>query len=266
MSPNGYMADKAYLKQSKKVFVGGIPQNIDETSFCEMFSQIGKIEKAWLQWQHAPDGQPTYKHRGFGFIVFREKRSIDDLLGQEMSKHVWFGDSLKLEVKRATAKADSPFGTPPATPEYYSGRTFGYHHRQSLQKAYGEDFTNHSGGYVADQAASRSRAASCSSSTTWPSNPSPSSPESWSKHPWLFQNGPSIPPFPVESKVTEPSHNRVVASMNSPQQPFTSPPSPPIQSCTDYVATFLGGLGQRPRDSHELEQMLHQAQPECYED
>merc|ERR1712232_1277934 len=71
-----------------------------------MFSKIGKVKKAWVQLFHADhDRVPAGKHhRGFGFVIFHEKHSIDQLLGEDSQRFVCFGDDLKLEVKRAIGK------------------------------------------------------------------------------------------------------------------------------------------------------------------
>merc|ERR1712072_166326 len=46
------------------------------------------------------------KHRGFGFVIFYEKQSIDQLMGNELSRFVCVGD-LKVEVKRAIGKTST---------------------------------------------------------------------------------------------------------------------------------------------------------------
>merc|ERR1711977_650589 len=63
-------------------------------------------KKAWLQLFHADhDAAPAgKKHRGFGFVIFHENHSINQLLGEGSHRFVCFGDDLKLEVKRAIGK------------------------------------------------------------------------------------------------------------------------------------------------------------------
>merc|ERR1719487_1433821 len=104
--------DKSSWLQLRKVFVGGIPQCVDQNGLYQMFSKVGKVKKAWLQLFHTDRGegqQPKIKkHRGFGFVVFYETRSIDQLLGKDSSRFVSFGDNLKLEVKRAVGKNSMP--------------------------------------------------------------------------------------------------------------------------------------------------------------
>jgi len=226
--------EKEHWRQTRKVFVGGIPQTIDVNSFSQLFSQIGKIEKAWLQWQYDSDGRAMHKHRGFGFVVFRDLRTIDHLLGQELSKYIWFGNDLKLEVKRAFGKTE--FASTPHSDQGHKGKS-----------------PKH-----------RFHGSQCSTplSQTWQSNSSPMS--SAISHPWLYSNSPSVPPFPcMESKALEPSQSRG-ASM------ATSPPSdvsyPALSECMTNASWICGFVGQQPRDRQELEHMLQAALPDHYED
>jgi len=104
--------EKPVHRQSRKVFVGGVPQSTDENTLVRMFSTFGVIEKAWLQKQHE-EGRAVAsvksiaarnQHRGFGFVVFQDKHSIDNMLGNDFSRFVLFDGSIKLEVKRAVCK------------------------------------------------------------------------------------------------------------------------------------------------------------------
>jgi len=99
--------DKSSWLQARKVFVGGIPQSVDQNGLYQMFSNIGKVKKAWLQLFHndraATQNPSTKKHRGFGFVIFYEKQAIDQLLGNDLSRFISFGNE-KLEVKRAFGK------------------------------------------------------------------------------------------------------------------------------------------------------------------
>jgi hypothetical protein len=89
--------------QARKVFVGGVPQTVDQNGLYQMFSKHGKVKKAWLQ-LFLKDQMPNAKnHRGFGFVIFYERTSIDQLLGEDFSRFVYF-DDLKLEVKRSVGK------------------------------------------------------------------------------------------------------------------------------------------------------------------
>lgn len=82
-------------KHTSKVFVGGIPRNMDRESFYQLFTKFGRIKRAWIQ---------SDKHdvrRGFGFVVFCDCKTVDVLLGKEYSRFVEVGEGSAVEVKRA---------------------------------------------------------------------------------------------------------------------------------------------------------------------
>jgi hypothetical protein len=104
-------AHSALRQQCRKVFIGGVPQSVDEEELRRMFSEYGKIDKAWLQRYHNdelpghPPSNHRNSHRGFGFILFHDKLAVEQLLAGDFSKVLMFGDNMKLEVKRAVAKS-----------------------------------------------------------------------------------------------------------------------------------------------------------------
>lgn len=63
----------------RKLFVGGIPRQVDKTAFEEFFTPFGEIEKISLIKDHS---QPTISHRGFGFITFKDQSSTDKVLSE----------------------------------------------------------------------------------------------------------------------------------------------------------------------------------------
>lgn len=117
--PPGALDSKSSWLQARKVFVGGIPQNVDQNGLYQMFSKMGKVKKAWLQMHHVERGanpQPATKaHRGFGFVIFYDQEVLDRLLGDEDSRLVSFANDMKLDVKRAFDKKGlpSPQDAPP---------------------------------------------------------------------------------------------------------------------------------------------------------
>jgi len=255
----GNPQDKELWRQSRKVFVGGIPQTIDVNGFSQLFNQIGKVEKAWLQWQHDSDGRAMQKHRGFGFVVFRNATTIDHLIGQEMSKHIWFGDSLKLEVKRAFGKSEyvstphSDYPKCPGTPQLEYPKGPG---------------TPHSDYHKGKNLKQRLHGSQCSSpsSQTWQSNSSPAPSTSWMSHPWLYSNLPGVPPFPcMESKAPEPSQSRGASMTTSPSPIVSQRARSHSEHMTNDPTWICGFVGQQPRDRQELEQMLRAATPTHYE-
>jgi hypothetical protein len=102
--------------QACKIFVGGIPQRIDQKALCEMFGKVAKLKKAWLQMLR--DGQDMRKHRGFGFVVFSAKDAVDQLLGEDFSRFITFEGNLKLEVKRAVGQEQQHGAKHPQAPAH----------------------------------------------------------------------------------------------------------------------------------------------------
>lgn len=232
-------------KQCRKVFVGGIPQSIDQDGFHAMFNQMGKIEKAWLQWQHDVEGRAQQKHRGFGFVIFRDGRTVDQLLGQEKSKYIWFGNSLKLEVKRAFGKTDFVYCTPQA--DYNKG----FKGKNQQQKQCG------------------SHSSPTSPSQMWGRNSMPTPSHSMMSHPWLYHDLPGVPAFPYsDSQSMDPSQSRGPSMPTTPLQRHIHDPSPPpaLSSPDCMTNALLAGIVGQHCDRRELEQMLRAALPERYED
>ena len=97
--------------QVRKVFVGGIPQDMQEEELIQLFSQIAPVKRAWVQRYRdvvrlkSPTSQ---KHRGFGFVIFQESGAVDRFLGSDVSKFIAARDGRKLEVKRAISSTDMP--------------------------------------------------------------------------------------------------------------------------------------------------------------
>ena len=59
----------------RKMFVGGLHPNLTTKSLIAYFSQFGKIEKGIIM-----TDKKTGKSRGFGFIVFKKKETIDIIM------------------------------------------------------------------------------------------------------------------------------------------------------------------------------------------
>jgi hypothetical protein len=97
--------EKGVAQQTRKIFVGGVPQSIDQNGLYKMFGKFGKVKKAWLQMFH-PDRAEVMcnKHRGFGFVIFAHEAAVEEILEEEFSKMVFFGEGIRLEVKRAIGK------------------------------------------------------------------------------------------------------------------------------------------------------------------
>jgi len=260
--------DKSSWLQARKVFVGGIPQTLDQNGLYHMFSKFGKVKKAWLQLFHADRGagqqSKEKKHRGFGFVIFYETNAIDQLLGADFSRFACF-DDLKLEVKRAVGKTPeqqilaersaTPKQSPLLAPK--NGTPAGLMAPQ-IQLS----------GTPQHQHCGRSNEAE-----VYHSNILFSSPQSWHSgspalsQPWLrapsqavlvgFQNYvnlPLVPAFPCVNGMM------IAASPGQSQVPVDVQPQV-------VPTTLFGGLvGQTPVNYEALTQALLDALPDVYED
>ncbi|ESN97329.1 hypothetical protein HELRODRAFT_178116 [Helobdella robusta] len=59
----------------KKLFVGGLPANIDEAQLREGFGSYGKINEVVIVYD-----QQKQKPRGFGFLTFESEDSVDKIV------------------------------------------------------------------------------------------------------------------------------------------------------------------------------------------
>lgn len=91
------------MAQDRKVFVGGVPQDLTQDDLYAAFSVYATVKKAWLQKCRANEDSscPPQSHRGFGFVIFHDSRAIDELLGGSTSRFVVLRNGAKVEVKRA---------------------------------------------------------------------------------------------------------------------------------------------------------------------
>ena len=80
----------------RKMFVGGLHPSLTTKSLIGYFSKFGKIEKGIIM-----TDKNTGKSRGFGFIVFKEKETIDKIISNS-NCHFLYGKWI--ECKRAQPK------------------------------------------------------------------------------------------------------------------------------------------------------------------
>ncbi|XP_051514705.1 heterogeneous nuclear ribonucleoprotein A0-like [Myxocyprinus asiaticus] len=85
------------LAKVKKIFIGGLKDDIEDEHLSDYFSQFGAIEKA----QVITD-KDTGKKRGFGFVYFEDNDSADKAV--VMKFHTVGGH--KVEVKKALTKQE----------------------------------------------------------------------------------------------------------------------------------------------------------------
>jgi len=95
-------------KDTRKLFVGGLPANITEGEFREFFTQFGKLVDSVVMFD-----RETRRSRGFGFVTFEEEEVAHKLLmmGNE-GKDIQAGEALvgKVEIqgKICEVKAAQP--------------------------------------------------------------------------------------------------------------------------------------------------------------
>ena len=65
------MADETY-EEDRKLFVGGLPQEVSQDDLKEYFGQYGEIESVKLKMDPM-----TGRSRGFAFLLYVEVESID---------------------------------------------------------------------------------------------------------------------------------------------------------------------------------------------
>ena len=66
------MADNDSHEEDRKLFVGGLPQEVTQDDLDEYFGQFGELESAKLKMDPM-----TGRSRGFAFILYKEPDSID---------------------------------------------------------------------------------------------------------------------------------------------------------------------------------------------
>lgn len=85
------------LAKVKKIFVGGLKEDIEEQTLTEYFSQFGTIEKS-----EVITDKDTGKKRGFGFVHFEDNDSADKAV--VLKFHTINGH--KVEVKKALTRQE----------------------------------------------------------------------------------------------------------------------------------------------------------------
>jgi len=254
-----------------------------------MFSKIGKVKKAWLQLFHADRGAgqaPSQKkHRGFGFVIFYEKQSIDQLMGNELSRFVCVGD-LKVEVKRAIGKTSthvpeeqlstgtrmksemmSPMSpTPPLSWQSPSPAASQTWQRSPSPELSYEQLANLAN--LPNPASSQACQSSPAASQRWdgkPKQPLLVGLQAHANVPWMPPLAP-VPPFPfLETSAAQyPTVPLTTSSSQAlPSQPVTDPQLP----CQFVPNVLLDGfVGQKPLNRQELKLALLEAMPDHYDD
>eukprot|EP00930_Biecheleria_cincta_P050213 TRINITY_DN35398_c0_g1_i1.p1 TRINITY_DN35398_c0_g1~~TRINITY_DN35398_c0_g1_i1.p1 ORF type:complete len:551 (+),score=87.10 TRINITY_DN35398_c0_g1_i1:166-1818(+) len=97
--------------QARKIFVGGIPQDMQQDELFKIFAEYGQVKKAWLQRYRDGNGKgkataPGNNHRGFGFVIFQDSTVVDQLLRNGDSHFLTLPSGRRLEIKRAVSSSD----------------------------------------------------------------------------------------------------------------------------------------------------------------
>ena len=87
--------------RTKKVFVGGLPNDINEEIFKEFFQQFGDVEDSIVMMD-----RDTGKPRGFGFITFVDEESTERLLANGESNII---NGKWIDCKKAIPKSQPGF-------------------------------------------------------------------------------------------------------------------------------------------------------------
>lgn len=61
--------------QYRKIFVGGLPHNLEDEEFKNFFRQFGEIEDSAIL-----KDKRTGKPRGFGFVTYMTVNSVDKVM------------------------------------------------------------------------------------------------------------------------------------------------------------------------------------------
>lgn len=88
--------DMTMAPSSRKIFVGGLPSSVVDASLRQYFERYGPVEDAVVMIDHH-----SKRSRGFGFVTFRDDKSLDNVL-QFDSRPVVHGK--EVEVKRAVPR------------------------------------------------------------------------------------------------------------------------------------------------------------------
>lgn len=94
--------------QQRKVFIGGVPQDMEAKDLQDIFGEYGDVQQAWVQRfrkNAATKNGTKHSHRGFGFVVFLDPASVYRLLGLSPNRMLSLKDGRRLEIKRAVSSS-----------------------------------------------------------------------------------------------------------------------------------------------------------------
>eukprot|EP00443_Scrippsiella_acuminata_P047564 CAMPEP_0115271238 /NCGR_PEP_ID=MMETSP0270-20121206/53991_1 /TAXON_ID=71861 /ORGANISM="Scrippsiella trochoidea, Strain CCMP3099" /LENGTH=133 /DNA_ID=CAMNT_0002687581 /DNA_START=91 /DNA_END=488 /DNA_ORIENTATION=- len=97
------MAEPLPPGSTKKIFVGGLPQNCTEQVLSNYFMQYGTIVDSVVM-----KDRETGNSRGFGFITYDSENAVDMVMAQYEDHRI---EKKWVEVKRAVARELMPPGS-----------------------------------------------------------------------------------------------------------------------------------------------------------
>ncbi|KAI3385757.1 hypothetical protein SNEBB_003892, partial [Seison nebaliae] len=74
LTPHEVYPDERY---SRKVFVGGLPQDIDESEIRQHFIKFGALN---VDWPHRAENKSQFPPKGYAFLIFKEEKSVRTLI------------------------------------------------------------------------------------------------------------------------------------------------------------------------------------------
>lgn len=64
-------------RYSRKVFVGGLPPDIDEDEITASFRRFGPLV---VDWPHKAESKSYFPPKGYAFLLFQEESSVQALI------------------------------------------------------------------------------------------------------------------------------------------------------------------------------------------
>jgi hypothetical protein len=243
-----------------KVFVGGVPQDLDQDDLKKFFSEIAPVKKAWMQKHKGTVPNTMQKHRGFGFVIFHEASSVDRLLGNQPSRFLSLKDGRRIEVKRAVSSTDmrsgeSDYGNsaqqprqPGAQAQGQSGWNGNSHLQNGLGQGMGPPDQSQPGRMTpVPNAAGRMTPVANIGTPPRPSplaqgRMTPNQPQS----PWAGNQAPTPPPFMAHAHLQD-AQCMVPAMMPQQQTPAPNSASTGVlPTAGNLVPVYANGMQMRP--------------------
>ncbi|XP_034245598.1 cytoplasmic polyadenylation element-binding protein 2-like [Thrips palmi] len=73
----GFQENQRFEKYSRKVFIGGLPPDINEKEIYSAFRRFGPLT---VNWPQKGETRPHYPPRGYAFLIFQEEESVQLLI------------------------------------------------------------------------------------------------------------------------------------------------------------------------------------------